>query len=686
MSRAQRIPRPTAHSRSGLEAPLHLPAAFLLPAVVVLGLTACAGSGDPKTTDTASADDTTGTPTLAACDPTAPTLCGSPFPSTFYMAEDPTTATGWRIDMRAETLPVNIDGFQPQPTYWNEKDGWGVSTPMLAHLPNVALDNLPGHDRIADSLDPSSDLAVIDVDTGERIAVWAERDLSLEDSDRSLLLIHTAAPLDFGHRYVVGIRNVHDTSGAAIPPSEAMAALIDGSETGDEATDQQLTLRRDVYEDVVFPALEAQGWSRDELVLAWDFVTASKAGITGRAVTIRDQTLAWIPEGGPTYTITEVDVAPNESTAYRVKGEVTVPLFTLEDLPGTYLTRDADGMPFIGGETTAKFTAIVPNSVVEGREPAPIVQYGHGLLGGQDEVHAGYLADMADRYGWIIFAMDWTGMKSQDTGAISLMLVQDLGQFATLPERSHQGFAEFHVGLQLFKTAMTTDENFVVTDPDSGETFPLIDPDRTYYYGNSQGGILGGAYAAISSDIDRAVLGVGGGPYHLLLTRSKDFDPFFTIFETMYPDPADVGLWLGLIQTLWDEAEGAGYAGALTRDPLPGTNAKTVLQQVAIGDNQVTTLGAEFLARGHGAVMLDGAVREAWGIETVTGPTTESVIVEYEYGIEEPYTNTPPSDPDPHEWPRRELSGQDQIAHFFETGEIKDFCDGPCGDPDRGRE
>ena len=221
-------------------------------------------------------------------------------------------------------------------------------------------------------------------------------------------------------------------------------------------------------------------------------------------------------------------------------------------------------------------------------------------------------------------------------------------------------------------------------DPTTGDPQPLLDPTRTYYYGNSQGGILGGAYAAISSDIDRAVLGVGGGPYHLLLTRSKDFDPFFTIFETMYPDPADVGFWLAIMQTLWDEAEGAGYAGLITRDPVEGTGPKTVLQQVAIGDNQVTTLGAQFLARGHGAVMIDGAPREAWGIDSTTGPTTQSVLVEYEYGIEEPYTNIPPSDPDPHEWPRREVSGWDQIHHFFSTGEIQSFCEGTCGDPERG--
>ena len=657
------------------------PLASLAVCALMGALTACSGA------DEKSGDDSVGPAAeRASCDPTAPELCGTPFPSTFYMKEDSSTVTGWRIDMADDTLPTNIDDFQPLPTYWNEKDGWAVTTPMLALIPDVAVTNLPGHDSIDASLGADSPIVVIDADTGARIPVWAEKDVSLGESDRSLLMLHAAAPFEYGHRYVVGIRDLSDISGSPIAPSDAMAALNEGKTTGDPEVDGQLERRRSVYEDTIFPALEDQGWSRSEVVLAWDFVTASQQNTTGRALYMRDQAEAWIPADGPEYVINEIVEAPNESTAWRVEGEVTVPLFTLEDGPGTVLTRDDANLPFINGTTTAGFTAIVPNSVVDAGVPVPIVQYGHGLLGGRGEVQAGYLAEMADRYGWIIFAMDWTGMKSSDAGYISLMLVEDLGDFAIVPERSLQGFTEFHVGLKLFQGPLVNDEHFTVADATTGERRPLLDPERVYYYGNSQGGILGGAYSAISNEIERAVLGVGGGPYHLLLTRSKDFDPFFTLFESMYPDPAEVGLWLGLLQTLWDEAEGAGYARAFSTDPIPGNPEKHVLQQVAIGDNQVTTLGAQFLARGHGAVLIDNAARAVWDIEQVSGATTENVLVEYEYGIDEPYVNLPPSDPDPHEWPRRERSGQDQIAHFFETGEIQSFCEGVCGDPTRGQE
>ena len=39
---------------------------------------------------------------------------------------------------------------------------------------------------------------------------------------------------------------------------------------------------------------------------------------------------------------------------------------------------------------------------------------------------------------------------------------------------------------------------------------PTIDPTRRYYYGNSQGGILGINYMAASTDVERGCVGVPG--------------------------------------------------------------------------------------------------------------------------------------------------------------------------------
>ena len=54
----------------------------------------------------------------------------------------------------------------------------------------------------------------------------------------------------------------------------------------------------------------------------------------------------------------------------------------------------------------------------------------------------------------------------------------------------------------------------------------MIDTQRLFYDGNSQGGIMGGALTAVAPDFNRAVLGVPGMNYSTLLQRSVDFEPY----------------------------------------------------------------------------------------------------------------------------------------------------------------
>lgn len=329
------------------------------------------------------------------------------------------------------------------------------------------------------------------------------------------------------------------------------------------------------------------------------------------------------------------------------------------------------------------FTVIVPNSLWDEGRSGPIIQYGHGLLGDQSEVHASYLSELADEYGYVIIAVDWTGMKQDDAGEITLMLVQDLGKFAIIPERSHQGFAEFLAAAQMMEGALATDDALMSPAGVAGPT-SVVDVSRRYYYGNSQGAIMGGALIAFDPGIERATLGVGGAPYNLLLTRSADFEPFFLIFQTMYPDPVEITFWLGMMQTLWDPAEAGGWARTVNEDPIQDTPAKDVLLQVGIGDAQVTTLGAHIMARAYGAKLIEAPVREVYGLETVASGHTGSALVEWDYGIDEPFISVPPSkDTDPHEWVRREVASQQQMHTFFETGEVINYCEGMCQDLER---
>lgn len=207
-----------------------------------------------------------------------------------------------------------------------------------------------------------------------------------------------------------------------------------------------------------------------------------------------------------------------------------------------------------------------------------------------------------------------------------------------------------------------------------------MDSTLTFYRGDSQGGIFGGSYMALSTDVKRGLLSVTGGPYSLILNRSKDFGPFFFLLGTVYPTSLDVQLAIGMVQMFWDQTEPNGYIAYMTENTLPGTPAHDVLIHCALGDHQVNTLGAHFEARAVKAALVQPYVREVWGLEKKTAPFTGSAIVEFDYGNPpDPITNEPPSQgQDPHEFPRREPAGYQQADAFFRTGQVTQTCVGPC--------
>ena len=100
----------------------------------------------------------------------------------------------------------------------------------------------------------------------------------------------------------------------------------------------------------------------------------------------------------------------------------------------------------------------------------------------------------------------------------------------------------------------------------------------------------------------------------------------------------------------------------------------------AIGDRSLSTYGSHVLARATGAKLLQPAARDVFGLESVEGPLSSgSAYVEFDYGLE-PFTEAviDPEAPDPHENPRIDRRGQDQIRKFLEEGIIENFCEGAC--------
>ena len=639
-----------------------------------------ASGGDSGDTDTDTDTDSGEVSSLVGpflegdCDPIVPERCGFPFPSNVYLKEDPTTATGYRVNFGETTLPLANSGYQNVPDLLNQSDGFSpVSGPMV-FLPGATATGLTSPFTPEDSLDPDALTIILNALTGERVPHFAEVDMSTDEDDKRTLLLRPVVRLDDSTRYIVAIRGVVDADGVAVPAGEVFTALRDGTDSDEPSVEA----RRALYDDI-FAHLDGSGVDRDDLQIAWDFTTASRENNTGRLLTMRDQALAALDDDdGPAYTITSVELDPSPHLAAVIEGTITVPLYLDDAGPGGFMVLDEDGAPVQNGTTEYPFLIMIPNSCLDA--PCGLVQYGHGLFGDRYSLRDDTYEELLDGYGGIGFAMDLIGMSGDDVPSIAGAAVSgDLSQFATIPDRSQQNFVNMVLAMRMMMGSMSRDPAFTL------DGAVQVDTSQRVYFGGSQGGIYGATYMAVATDVERGLLAVPGMSYSLMLPRSVYWGVYASPFlEMVISDPRDGQLSLGYIQMLWDRAEPSGYAPYITGDNLPNTPDHRVLIMEAIGDHQVPNLSSELLARAVGARSLEPYNIEHYGIEGTEGPVEEgNVFVDFDFGLPPvPEENVPMEEgDDPHGQLAYLASATTMAFLFLKTGSVEQLCDESC-DPE----
>lgn len=605
------------------------------------------------------------------CDPIVPEHCGLPFPSNVYLRADESTPSGARVAFGQGTPPISVNGIQSSPDLLNLADGFSPAAGPMTFLPDATGTGFAGPNAPEDSLTDGSPTVLLDATTGERVAHFAELDMSHDDDTRRAIMLRPVNLLTAEHRYIVALRGVVDADGELVAPSAAFAELRDGTASEDPGVEA----RRGLYEDI-FGHLEEAGVARAEVQIAWDFTVASRASATDNLVAMRDTALAEIGAGA-TYTFDSVETDPDPLLALRIEGTVDVPLFLDEGGPGGALLRDADGLPEENGTYAYPFLLIVP-AACRGRA-CPVVQYGHGLFGDRYSIDDGGYYEAANSFPAVVISMDWIGMSNKDISVIAAAAAAgDIEAFATIPDRSQQGMVNLAVALRTLIGTMAEDPVLTLDD------VPVIDPDTRYYIGGSQGGIYGATYMAITQDIERGVLVVPGAAYSLMLPRSVYWASYATPFVVEnFEDPRDVQLVLSYVQMLWDHAEPSGYATAISADPLADTPSHQVLLMEGIGDHQVPNLSTELLARAVGATYLAPGNRSLYGLPEVDGPLSGNVLVDFDYGLPEaPTENIPMTEgDDPHSSVFFEPAALVMLQQFLTTGSVDNACEGPC-DPE----
>jgi len=629
------------------------------------------------------------------CELLGQTRCQLPFPSDRFTIEDASTDTGRRISFGSESLVQNVAGVAMDPTEWNRNDGFSPGQAAVTLVPGVDL-GVTGAAPITDigrSLDPDQPIVLLDATTGQRHPFWAELDATAGSDATRTLIVRPARNYPEGHRMIVGLRNLKRSDGSIIEPSRAFQVYRDGIPT----FLPEIEARRDAMNDLIGRLGEA-GVGRSELYLAWDFTVASERSISERALHIRDDAFASLGDAAPSFAVTDVVDDVNADVWRRVSGTYVVPSYlTGNGAPGSRFSyppgAGPDALPSRNGEFTAAFVCNIPRSVTSnGADPVTpgrALVYGHGLLGSKDEVNG--FGAQADDTTSVMCATSWVGMSTEDIPNV-VSILDDLSKFPTLADRLQQSFLN-----QMFLARLMKDpDGFAshVAFQAGVASTSVIAPGEVFFNGNSQGGILGGAATALSTEWTRAVLGVPGMNFSTLLTRSVHWDTFGGLSRAAYPDDVDQVLGQQLIQMLWDRAEANGYAHHMTSDPLPGTPEHTVMLLEAFGDHQVANVATETEARTvpgmHVWQPALGAGRSpdvvaVWDVPAVTSaevPWGGSVLVIWDWGTDAPPTTNTPNraGDDPHGFGAGEPGVMAQVDQFLRSaGAFWDLCEGgPC--------
>ena len=655
-----------------------------------LALAGC-GSSDPASTTGAGGaaavgDGSVGDGLPAECNPLRTAgACMLPFPSAAFLDDDPTAATKLRVHYTTAMFPANAGGTPYDPKRLNVVDGFSPAAEILAYFPErIDPASLPPIEDPGKSLSSASATVIVDMDSGALVAHFSEVDAQVfADEDRQALILRPSQRLASARRYAVAVTKSAKTLAGATPASPpAWDAIKAGTATEAGAKKQAARM------PAIFAALKKAGVDASDVVLAWDFVTASDESLTAPTRAAREQTLKLVPATGLGYTITSVEDDFSQHGLRRVRGTFTVPRFLTQTDPAkgeTSLHFDASGKVVADGTYEAPFTFLLPRAAKKG-SPVRLLLFGHGFLGsGEGEIgdaSGSYLQSFADLKGYALVATDWSGLSkyegldpngSQAAGAA----VGDLNKMPWIGDRLVQALAN---GMTLARTAkaIAADQALFV------DGASVVDASRVDYYGISLGGVMGSALMSVSPDLARGALNVGGAGWSSLLQRSQNWLLFKLIVNGAYPDRLDQQILIGVMQNHFDPIDGENLAPHAITEPLPGSPAKQVLLQMSVHDPSVPNLASEVLARSMGLPLLDDSPLDVWGLKKAAAPQKSALTVWDTHQVAPPRTNSPLSGAEKntaHDTIRALPKVMDQLNGFFRQGTVEHTCDGVC-DPE----
>ena len=578
-------------------------------------LTGCGGGKDSASGELGTVDERAPGDRRArtsACDAIDPARCMLPFPSSAYMREDASSPTGRRVAIEDSSLPG--DGTD-EAGFLNLMDGFSRITPLATMIPG-GIDPTLTAGRVHGPAHEASPIHLINAEPGHpeygtEISVWLEIVDDGAEGGTDLLLAFPTRPMAENAEYLVVVTNeLRDYSGAPVA-ADRMADVALGRVSPETPEEVEIAGHHAPARALLG---ELDSIAADDVIRVWDFTTRTTVDVTRRL----DSMMADAVNAMGTVEVDLLSFTPREdpNIAGIIKGELHgVPNFLDENRRYVY---DDDGLPIVQGTRTTTFRITLPAEGFDGPgSDYRVALYGHGT--GGDVNDSSFDSEIAGE-GVAKVNLEFHGWTGED-------LVLTLGDLLTLMRGSEQstsqllqavvdGYAllkalEGDLGVQLRADTLAGDPN-----PVAG-TGPITDDPA--WVGGSLGGTMGAIIAAAYPEIDKAVLNVPAGAWSHLVADSYMYTAALQGFlASSYGTEIDARFAMALMQTSWDDVDGAAWADRSRADGL-----KLLLQQ-SMGDPVVPNQGTDFLAAALRAEQVGPPLRPIDAVE----PAANDLVVD----------------------------------------------------------
>ena len=317
------------------------------------------------------------------------------------------------------------------------------------------------------------------------------------------------------------------------------------------------------------------------------------------------------------------------------------PFLTRDD--GGALEFDDDMHPESAGAEVMCVSMAIPDTAMPG-DGWPVVLYAHGTGGDfLSHMRTGPAADLTeidlgdDTVNFVTVSIDGVqhGPRRGTSELDPELLFFNFANPAAAMGNMHQGVADY-----FYLTWLLEQVDISADASPTGEQI-TFDEDHFFFFGHSQGSMIGVPFVANETRVRGAVLsGAGGSLVLSMLNKSNPVDIAGSVGFILNEDASDNHPLLNLLQQFIDPVDPLNYGRLVFRSPLETATPTHTFQTYGLGDTYTPDRTQEVLGAAMGIQLAEPPVREVSGVRGVTLPASgnrrageydiTAVMVQYE--------------------------------------------------------